>query len=235
MPSESQDQEIALVTGGSGGIGWRIVAHLAGKRNWQVLVTTRYPNVVIDRSRLAGLSNKVISLECDVSREEAVMELEGRLKSNRIRLLVNNVSGWFEGSLHSMSLTEISETVGATLTSAMLVTHVVGEAMKERGGGNIIFVGSIVGTDLRPSLNTAFNAAKWGLRGLAKSLRREYFNTGIRVTLLSLGLTQDIDEGQSNKTLMPVQSVLKAIDFAIGMPSEMVVDEIVMTPSGRDY
>lgn len=175
-------------------------------------------------------------MQCNISAPNETSKLERSIATlGPVDILINNASGWFEGPLGKMTSEEIFQVTSGTLTSAILVTRLVGEHMLRNGGGDILFLGSTAGSDLRPSLNTAFNAGKWGLRGLAKNLRREYFGTNVRVTLLSLGRLQEEDIRSTNDETVPTESVLRVIDFVLDMPRPAVVDEVVITPMGREY
>lgn len=229
--------EAALVTGASDGVGWHIARHLVANRKYHGILTTRDGRRLAGACQAAGIADQVTIVEGDVSRIEDVERVACLVEDHfEVRILVNNVSGWFEGPLGLMKLADIPDVISVTLGSALLVTRLVGEHMRRSGYGDILFLGTTVGTDLRPSLNTAFNAAKWGIRGLAKTLRREYQGTGIRIALVSLGRIDDcnVPFEQADQT-SPVEAVLKAVDLILDMPRRAIVDEIVITPVGREY
>ena len=99
------------------------------------------------------------------------------------------------------------------LKSAFLCARAVWDAMRERGSGRLIAIGSISGT-LGTSQSAAYNASKWGLTGLMKSLAEEGRDRGLFcATVLPTGVDTDmIRQGPFEPAMQP-EDVAKVVRF----------------------
>jgi NAD(P)-dependent dehydrogenase (short-subunit alcohol dehydrogenase family) len=162
---EDGSRAVAVVTGGSGAIGWAVCAKLRSC-GWQVVSWSRRDGV-------------------DVSDEEAVERAAERLP--RWDALVNNAAVLIPRLLSEMSAAEWDQTLGAGLRSAFLCSRAAFRRMS--GGGTIVNVSSlsgVFGAEKFPRMS-AYVAAKSGLAGLTEALAVEGRPLGIRVNAVSPG------------------------------------------------
>lgn len=159
------DQPVAVVTGGSGGIGRAVVAELARRgcdaRSW---------------SRSDGV---------DAADEAAVEIAAAGLP--RWDALVNNAAVLIPGLLAEASLADWNETLRAGLTSAFVCSRAALRRMEP--GGRIVLVSSLsgwMGAEKFPGM-AAYVAAKSGLTGFGEALAVEAKALGIRVNTVSFG------------------------------------------------
>jgi NAD(P)-dependent dehydrogenase (short-subunit alcohol dehydrogenase family) len=100
------------------------------------------------------------------------------------------------------------------------------------GSGQVVFVGSMV-TRHTFAGTEAYTAAKTGLLGFARSLSESYRRKGIRVTTVTAGAVDtDLWGGVSppREDMLSAETVAEAIATVVGLPSDRVMEEIVVTP-----
>ncbi|GAA1712690.1 SDR family oxidoreductase [Kribbella yunnanensis] len=182
----------ALVTGGGNGIG-RGCAHALGEAGARVAVLDLDPDAA--RTVAEELQDKGIdslAFGADV-RDPAAVEhaLRGILNQwGRLTVAVNS-SGIIRNSPAELTtLDEWAEILGVNLTGMFVACQVEGRAMLNEGYGSIINIVSTASLVIpHPQKQAAYNASKWGLLGLTKSLASEWSKRGVRVNALSPGVT----------------------------------------------
>lgn len=179
---------VALVTGGTGGIGTAIVRRLAdsGYR-----VATNYRNEDKARAWQAQLcaDGYEVALAAGdvtdhVAAEAMVREIERQL--GPVDILINNAGITRDGTFHKMQPDQWQDVISTNLNSVYNVTRPVIEGMRERKWGRIIQISSING--LKGQYGQAnYAAAKAGMHGFTISLARENAKLGITVNTVSPG------------------------------------------------
>jgi acetoacetyl-CoA reductase len=205
---------VALVTGGTGGIGTAIVRRLAGLGH---RVATNYRDEAKARAWQAKLRDEGIEVyiaKGDVaSTEEAaamVREVEGAL--GPIEILINNAGITRDTTFHKMTPQQWFDVINTNLNSCYNVTRPVIEGMRERRWGRIIQISSING--LRGQYGQAnYAASKAGMHGFTISLARENAKLGITVNTVSPGYV--------------------ATDMVMAVPEEVRAKIAAEIPTGR--
>ncbi len=198
MSGRGLDGRVALVTGGSRGIGRGISEALAATG---VQVAVNYRS---DESSAAATVESITaaggvarSFLADVSIDEDVARLVGEVNESLgpIELLVNN-AGIFDYGTHETTTAELwRRTLDVNLTSAFLVSWAVKDGMIQRGYGRIVNISSIAALRARPN-SIAYAASKAGMTGLTKSLAEAVAGDGVRVNAVAPGLiATDILDG----------------------------------------
>lgn len=179
---------VALVTGGTGGIGTAIVKRLArsGHR-----VATNYRNeekALAWQKELAAEGLQIALAKGDVSEpgdaERMVRDVEAQL--GPVEILVNNAGITRDTTFHKMSPQQWSDVICTNLNSCFNVTRPVIEAMRERRWGRIIQISSINGQKGQYG-QANYAAAKAGMHGFTISLAQENAKFGITVNTVSPG------------------------------------------------
>jgi len=179
---------VALVTGGTGGIGTAIVKRLArsGHR-----VATNYRNeekALAWQKELAAEGLQIALAKGDVSEpgdaERMVREVEAQI--GPVDILVNNAGITRDTTFHKMSPQQWRDVICTNLDSCFNVTRPVIEGMRERRWGRIIQISSINGQKGQYG-QANYAAAKAGMHGFTISLAQENAKFGITVNTVSPG------------------------------------------------
>ena len=172
----ADSQRLAVVSGGSGGIGRAIVFALA-EAGHEVVALGRDPDRLArlaDDARERG--HPVATRVCDLVDEVAVTELADAL--GPVSVLVNNAGAAHSARLRETALGLWRHHLDANATSAFLLTRALLPGMLERDHGRVVFVASTAAhTGTRYTV--AYAAAKHAVLGLARSVADEVAGTGV--------------------------------------------------------
>lgn len=176
------DGRVALVTGGTRGVGLGIT---------QALVDVGAVVVTCSRSGVDPVAGSAGHLECDVRDPESVETLVQRVleEHGRLDVLVNNAGGAPYALAADASPRFHAKVVELNLLAPLLVSQATNAVMQSQdGGGAIVMVSSISAT--RPSPGTAaYGAAKAGIDSLVRSLAVEWAPR-VRVNAIDVGLVR---------------------------------------------
>ncbi len=205
---------VALVTGGTGGIGSAICKKLADMGH---KVATNYRNEEKTQAWLQDMraqGYEITAVKGDVtSAEEAealVREVEAKL--GPVDILVNNAGITRDGTFHKMSVPQWGDVINTNLNSVYNMTRPVIEGMRDRKWGRIIQISSING--LKGQYGQAnYAAAKAGMHGFTISLARENAKLGVTVNTVSPGYV--------------------ATDMVMAVPEEVRAKIAAEIPTGR--
>jgi len=185
---ESLQGRVALVTGGSQGIGRAIAIRLAGL-GVSVAICGRDKKALDSASaELKKSTGRVWAQTADVSRAADVSELVSRTESElgAISILVNNAGIGLFGPIQEKSETDWEQVLDTNLKSVFLVSRAVVPSMIQQGAGDIVNIGSLAGKNTFAG-GGIYCASKWGLRGLSGCMAEDLRGYGIRVSLISPG------------------------------------------------
>jgi len=172
---------VALVTGGSSGIGQGIAESLiAGGA--KVAITGR------DKARLEAAAKAMgaHAVHADVSKEADVMRTMQDViaKFGDLDILVNNAGLGAFKPLLEMELAAFEKTFATNVTGAMLMAREASKHFVTRKKGNIVNIGSTASHRGAPN-GTAYYASKFALRGMTECWRQELRKYNIRVMLVN--------------------------------------------------
>jgi NAD(P)-dependent dehydrogenase (short-subunit alcohol dehydrogenase family) len=163
-------ESVWIITGASRGIGRAVARALAAKGRPLLLTATKLAHLEPVCAELAAEGFPVQPLELDLTRPEAIAQLEHALESREVAGLVNNAGVLERGKIDAITDAQIERTMSVNVTGLIKVTR---EAVRHmRPGARIINVGSISGTLGTPEASL-YNATKWALTGLTKSWAEE--------------------------------------------------------------
>ena len=205
---------VALVTGGTGGIGTSICKRLADMGH---KVATNYRNEEKAKAWQAqmkadGYDITLVKGDVTSPDEAAAMVREVEQKLGPVEILINNAGITRDGTFHKMKAEQWNDVINTNLNSVFNVTRPVIEGMRDRKWGRIIQISSING--LKGQYGQAnYAAAKAGMHGFTISLARENAGFGITVNTISPGYV--------------------ATDMVMAVPEEVRAKIIADIPTGR--
>ena len=180
--------KVALVTGGSRGIGRAIALQLA-RMGADVAICARDTSALTaTRRQLEGFGGRAYPHAADVTRAGAVAELvaktEGALGS--ISILVNNAGVGIFGPFQQRTEEEWDRVIDTNLKSIFLVSRAVIPGMIRQKTGDIINISSLAGRNAFAG-GSIYCASKWGVQGLTACMSEDLRELGIRVSCVLPG------------------------------------------------
>ncbi len=185
------NNRVALVTGGSRGIGKAIALALA-KAGAAVAVNYRERGEeaasVVEAIRQAG--GRAAAIAADVSNAAAVQRMvaEAEDRLGAIDILVNNAGMAAMRGLDDITEEDFDRAVAVNLKSAFLCTQAVLPDMRARRWGRIVNISSIGARVGAGSVSVAYGAAKAGLEGLTRAYALRLAPEGVTVNAIAPGL-----------------------------------------------
>jgi gluconate 5-dehydrogenase len=184
---------VALVTGGSRGLGLQVAAAL-GEMGARVALTARKADELeAARAQLAREGVEAFPVVCDLSKPEAVEPMVDAVlaRYGQVDILVNNAGATWGAPAEEHPLEAWQKLVNLNLTAAFLACQAVGrKSMIPRRYGRIVNMASIAGLrgNLPDKLRTiAYNTTKGGLVNFTRALAGEWGQYGITVNAIAPG------------------------------------------------
>lgn len=181
--------QVALVTGGSRGLGLLIARELIDQGCRVAVCARDAVELESARRELERTGAHVLTVACDVSDSEQVARMiesvEGDL--GPVEILVNNAGLIQVGPLDSMQLEDFERAMAVNYWGAVHTTLAVLPGMRRRRAGRIVNITSIGGKVAIPHL-LPYDAAKFAALGFSEGLRAEVAADGVSVTTVVPGL-----------------------------------------------
>jgi gluconate 5-dehydrogenase len=178
---------VALVTGGSRGLGEEMAEGLAEAGASLLLVARReqWLDPAVERFRSRGF--RCDGALCDVSDPGAVHRLVAAME--RVDILINNAGITWGQPAEEMPLERWQAVLDTNLTGAFLFCQAAGRKMIAQGSGSIVNVASIAGLVAMPdSIHSAgYAASKGGMLAMTRELAAKWARHGIRVNAIAPG------------------------------------------------
>lgn len=217
------EQMVAVVTGGTGGIGSAICARLASDHQ---VIACYFKNGNHEEAKQWQMEQKAAGNNIDILYADIVNFADCeklvslvRERYGRIDVLVNNAGITSDASLKKMTPEQWQDVIDANLTSVYNVTHNVLPLMLEKEYGRIINISSINGRKGQFG-QCNYAASKSALFGFSKSLAQEVASKGITVNTISPGyIDTPMLQGVKDDVL---QSIIANIPVGrLGRPEEI--------------
>ena len=228
-------QKVAVVTGGSAGIGAAAARALAND-GWHVVVAARR----LDKCEEVAKEIGGVAAELDVTDQVSVDKLAAQLE--RVDLVVNNAGGAKElDFLRDASDADWEWMFDTNVMGTMRVTRALYPQLKA-SQGLVINIGSVAGTDAYKG-GSGYNAAKYGLRGMTRAMRREEAENNIRVCELDPGRVETDfalnrfggDEERARKVYegnvnLTAEDIAEAVRWVASLPKRVNIDTMSIMP-----
>lgn len=237
--------KVAIVTGGSRGIGRAIVLDLVqngAKVVFTYLKSDEAAAIILDEIKeLKGNAEAVKSDSRDYSQAKHVID-EATNKFGTVDILVNNAGIIKDKALMMMDPTEWRDVIETNLTGYFNMAKACIVTMMKQKNGNIINISSVAGVIGTPR-QVNYASAKAGIIGLTKSLAKEVASYNIRVNAVAPGyietdMTKDLKQKESLLKLIPTgrlgkpEEVAKVVSFLASDKSEYITGQVIKVDGG---
>jgi NAD(P)-dependent dehydrogenase (short-subunit alcohol dehydrogenase family) len=237
MTSEFKDK-VAVVTGGSRGIGFSIAQALLAE-GAKVFICGRDPNALqaaLEKLRATAPAN-VDGSAADVRNYEDCRKLvrAGAERFGGLDILVNNAGVGVFKPIDQLSVEEWDATIQTNLCGVFYCCREAIPLMRKRGGGYIFNISSLAGVNALPG-GAAYNASKFGLNGFSEAMMQDVRYDGIRVSYLMPGsVATDFAAAPGSRPReswkLTGEDIAKAVIDLYKFPSTALASRIEMRPS----
>lgn len=208
--------KVAMVTGGTRGIGYAIVKKYLDNGAAVALCGSRQETVdkALDKLKAENPAYQVIGLCPDLQKPEEVEAAVAKVKEafGRLDIMVNNAGISARESLYDYKPEDFAKIMNLNVTAVFNCAQAAAKVMKEQGGGVILNTSSMVSLYGQPS-GVGYPTTKFAVNGMTKSLARELGKDNIRVNAVAPGITRT--------------------DMVAALPEEMIKPLIATIPLGR--
>ena len=185
-------QEVAIIAGASGGIGYEIALLFAQKKIDILIVAKSKRKLEKIKSAIEQQYNiTVFCVATDLAKSEGFVDINNCVISNKLSVnyLVNNAGFGDYGFFTERSMEKYSEMLGLNIISLTELTYYYAKQMIKNGKGRILNVASTAGIQPDPYF-AVYGASKAYVISLTEAIHKEFENTGVTATVLSPGATK---------------------------------------------
>ncbi len=225
---------VALVTGGSRGIG-RAIAQRLAFLGASVAICGRDRAALDDSAEeLAKIGVRVYAQMADVTHPTNVADLVAKTEAalGPVTILVNNAGIGLFGPAHERTEADWDRVLDTNLKSVFLLSCAVVPSMIRRGSGDIINISSLAGRNTFAG-GGVYCASKWGVIGLSGCMAEDLREYGIRVSVICPGSVVTEFSGRTpknpSKALRP-EDVAHAVEAIVTQGPQSFLSEIQLRP-----
>jgi NAD(P)-dependent dehydrogenase (short-subunit alcohol dehydrogenase family) len=233
--SDTLKDRVALVTGGSRGIGYAIAEALLARGSKVVITGRDEARLASARERLAAADGQLEVIRADVSHLADVQRAVARTVAEMggLDLLVNNAGVGRFAPLADMTDAAWHEVIGTNLTGAFYCSREAIPNLRARGGGWIINISSLAGKNWFAT-GAAYCASKAGLDALSEALMQEVRYDNIRVAYVRPGSVQTEFGGPTRASggwKLAAEDVARVVIDLVSHPSRSLPSCVEIRPS----
>ncbi|UCC38360.1 MAG: SDR family oxidoreductase [Candidatus Aminicenantes bacterium] len=214
---------VAIVTGGSRGIGRGIAFRLAEEGARVLVADIDSLNAKKAAEALTEKHLEAVPVQVDITKERSVDEMvKIALKAfKKIDILINNAGIMFRTRLQDLSLKEWEDIIKVNLTGPFLCSKAVIPFMKRNGYGRVVNISSSAGRSVSTLGGAHYTASKAGLLGLTRAVAKETAPFGITVNAVCPGLI-DTQMARDTTTKAELNAFIDSFPIKrLGLPEEI--------------
>jgi NAD(P)-dependent dehydrogenase (short-subunit alcohol dehydrogenase family) len=230
---------VAVVTGGTRGVGHAIATKLADL-GASVVITGR------DEARLQRVAQELTAqghrcegVVCELADLASVEALGDHVRRDygRLDILVNNAGiGGPSGLLHELDPAEWDAIFSTNLRGVYYMLRVFVPLMIATGAGHIINISSLAGKNPLPR-GAAYSASKWGLNGLTYGVAEELRGNNIRVSVICPGSVNTAFSprrtGKETSKMLQPGDVAHAVAMLVTQEPQSFISEVLIRPTQK--
>lgn len=236
--------KVVVITGASSGIGETTARLLANLGAHVVIGARRVERLEALASDIQADGGSIVVQRLDVTELEqmqAIIEL-AQSRFGRVNAVINNAGVMPLSSLEALKIEEWNRMIDVNIRGVLHGIAVGLPVMKKQGFGHFINIASIGAYEVSPTA-AVYCATKYAVRAITDGLRQETAGQGIRVTLVSPGVTESelaesITDNEAKeimkeyrRTTLPATAIARAIVYALEQPEYVDVSEMVIKPA----
>lgn len=233
MLSESLKGRVAVVTGGSRGIGRAIALRLAESGADVALIYAGNQAAADETAQqVRELGVRAMAVQCDVSdaQQAAAAIKQVRAELGPIDILVNNAGITRDGISLRMKPDDFRRVIDVNLTGAFLMAQAAMSDFVRRRSGRIINISSVSGL-MGNAGQANYSAAKAGMIGLTKTLARELAGRGVTVNAVAPGFVKTEMTAAMNEAAL--SEGLKSVPMGRMAEPEEIAEAVAFLASDR--
>jgi len=235
-PTSPFKDHVAVITGGSSGIGLAIARAVAAEGMAVAIAARESKRLKQTAAQLEQAGAAVLAVPADVANAGDVTRLidQTMARFGRIDLLVNNAGTYREGNIDELTEAEWDEVQGVNLKGAFLCTKAVLPIMKRQRSGYVVNIASVAGK-IGFGGSSAYCASKFGMVGLTESLLEEGVVHNIRATVICPGYVDTpMVAGVSvpGSEMIPPEDIGQLVVGLLRLAPVTVIKEIVVQRTG---
>jgi 3-oxoacyl-[acyl-carrier protein] reductase len=228
----SLDGKVAIVTGGTKGIG-RAIARALAANGAQVMICGRTSvDEAVTALKKEGLPVGGVAADVGDPSQAAHLIAETVRLHGRIDILVNNAGIGVFKPVAELDVSEFDAMWNVNVRGVFLVTRASLPHMIKGGGGAIVTISSLAGKNTFAG-GAGYSATKWALRGFAGSLMLEVRDKNIRVVTIFPGSvdTNFSATAKHGSNITQPEDVADAVVFAVASSGRTMISEIDIRPT----
>ncbi len=229
--------QVALVTGGSRGIGLAIAARL-GRMGARIAICARSAES-LERAA-EGLRRdavETLAMAADVTRSAEVTALVERTRKSLgpVDILVNNAGVGIFGPVQALRESDWDAVLDTNLKAVFLVSKEVAPDMIRRRTGQIINISSLAGKNAFAN-GSVYCASKWGLLGLTYCMAEDLRTYGIRVSAVCPGTVAtefSPHAGKDPSKMLQPDDIAHAVAALVTQAPQSFISEVLLRPTQK--
>ena len=232
--------ETAVITGASSGVGKSLAIQLSDAGYKVVLAARSEDKLNAIAEEIQKMGGNCLVVPTDVSQPEQINNLKDRtLEYGDVFVVINNAGLGKFCKIEDVTLEDWNRQLDVNLRASFLVSQAFIPGMKRRKKGTLVFMNSVAGKKGYP-YSAAYVASKYGMRGLADSLREELREDNIKVISIHSGAvdTPFWDGAGVNfprEEMLDTNTLAQSIVHAIQSPGNFTIEELVVRRTAGDF
>jgi len=228
-------RKIAVITGGSSGIGRAIARKLTENGIFCILIGRNRKRL---EAAASGMDPMADAMVCDLSRLDGIPGLVKDIgkKYGHIDILVNSAGIHLKKSMDEVTAEEFQQVLLTNLTSVFVISREVSGIMRKQKGGSILHISSMAAHYGLPGV-IAYTAAKAGIEGITRAMAVELSPSGIRVNCLAPGFIKtDMSASALDNDAERKQRVLTRTPMGkLGLPEDVANAALFLVSDAASY
>ena len=232
--------ETAVITGASSGVGKSLAIQLSDAGYKVVLAARSEDKLNVIAEEIQKMGGNCLVVPTDVSQPEQINNLKDRtLEYGDVFVVINNAGLGKFCKIEDVTLEDWNRQLDVNLRATFLVSQAFIPGMKRRKKGTLVFMNSVAGKKGYP-YSAAYVASKYGMRGLADSLREELREDNIKVISIHPGAVDTpfwdgAGVNFSREEMLDTNTLAQSIVHTIQSPGNFTIEELVVRRTAGDF